>query len=94
MWFIRKERKQQKIRAVIRGVDTNVNVVVTVIEENSQTDPAQLSRDHICSLTTMWLHCPLISCLQTLQPFLSFPSINSKARSFDFTLGTVKTQQV
>lgn len=94
MWFIWKERKQQKIHAMIRGVDTSVNVAITVIEENSQTDPVQFIRDHICSLTTMWLRCRLISCLQTLQPFLSFPSINSKARSFDFTLGTVKTQQV
>lgn len=79
---------------MIHGVDTSVNVAITVIEENAQADPAQFIRDHICSLTTMWLHCRLIGCLQTLQPFLSFPNINSKASSFDFTLGTVKTQQV
>lgn len=67
------KKKQQKIHAMIRGVDTSVNVAITVIEENSQADPAQFIRDHICSLTTLWLCCRRISCLQTLRPFYPFP---------------------
>lgn len=88
-------KTKQKIHAMIRGVDTSANAAITVIEENSQADPTHSSSETTSALphhdvTLQWSD----QLSQDFTALLSFPNINSKARFFDFTLGTVKTQQV
>lgn len=89
------KKNTQKIHAMIRGVDRSTNAAIRVIEENSQADATHSSSETTSALphhdvTLLWSH----QLSGDFTALLSFPNINSKARSLDFTLGTVKTQQV